>query len=218
MNTKILKIEEVEVDDRVYPRSSIDPYTIAKYVKAMKSGSVFPSIIVAKYEGKYLLVDGAHRLTTNKQCKNKHIEAEILKGLNLEEMYIESIKRNSTHGTSFTTMDVTRICLKLKDMNLSSIEISNIVHIPADKIEPYIAKRITRIGATKEEIPLSPAFRHFVGEDLEESISQGVSISAKQIDIINSLISLLENKYIDIKNEKVLEKLKRLSDLLKDII
>ena len=75
MKQKLLRIDEVKIDDRVYPRASIDSYVIAKYVKAMKSGSVFPPIIVAKYEGKYLLVDGAHRLTTNKQLKNTHIEA-----------------------------------------------------------------------------------------------------------------------------------------------
>ncbi len=218
MKQKLLRIDEVKIDDRVYPRASIDSYVIAKYVKAMKSGSVFPPIIVAKYEGKYLLVDGAHRLTTNKQLKNTHIEAEILELFDLKEIYIESIKRNSVHGTSFTTMDVTKICLKLKEMRLSLIEISQIVHIPADKIEPYVAKRIMRIGETRQEIPLSPAFRHFAGEHLEEPIDQGSSISSKQIDIINSLISLLENKYINLQDEKVLERLKKISELLKEII
>ncbi|KKL92707.1 hypothetical protein LCGC14_1882010 [marine sediment metagenome] len=214
MKQKILEIKDIEIDDRVYPRTSMDYYVIAKYMKAMKSGSVFPSIIVAKYEGKYLLVDGAHRLTTNKQLKNKHIEAEVLEGLSLEELYIESVKRNSTHGTSFATIDVTKICLKLKNMKLSLIEISKIVHIPADKIEPYIAKRITRIGITQQEVPLKSAYKHFAGKHLDQPINQDVSIGVAQINMINSLIGLLENNHLDVTNELVIERIKKLYNLL----
>jgi len=203
MKQKILELKEVKIDDRVYPRTGMDHYAIAKYAKAMRSGSVFPPIIVAKYEGVYLLVDGAHRLTTNRQLKKKHIEAEILEGLSLEEIYIESIKRNSTHGTAFTTRDVTQICIKLKEMKLSTIEIANIVHIPADKIEPFVAKRITRIGESREEVPLKPPFRHLAGEVLDGPLDQGIAVSKRQIDIVNTLLTLLENKHIDLKDNMI---------------
>ncbi len=218
MKQKILGIEEVKIDDRVYPRSSVDNYVIAKYMKAMKSGSIFPPIVVAKFEGQYILVDGNHRLTTNKQMKNKHIKSEILEGLSLEEIYIESVKRNSIHGTSFTTLDVTKICLKLQTMNLTLTEISSIIHIPADKIEPYVAKRITRIGVTQEQVPLKAAYKHFAGEHLAEPLNQETSIGVKQMDLFNSLIHLLEMGYIDSENKLVVEKIKRLYNLLESYI
>jgi len=207
---QLLKIEQVKIDEELYPRANVDFVTCARYLNALKSGEQFPPIIVAKLEEEYYLVDGAHRLQANKNNKETHIQTEVLEGLNRQEIFLEAVKRNITHGRQFSTYEVTSICITLDKWNMSQEEISEIVRIPATDIKPFVAKRMMRITGTNEEIPLKASLRNLAGTETGQEIDQKGLIGARQVQLISSLNFLFKRDLIDTENKLVKRELKKL--------
>lgn len=140
--TKILKIEEVVTNQKLYPRIESNQETSQRYADAMSCGAEFPKIVVAEKDGKYILVDGKHRLNAFEINRVKIIEAEVLYGLSDKEIFIESVKRNINHGIPFSEQDINEIKITLEDFNLGIEEVSSIVRIPIDKLSSFVAKEI----------------------------------------------------------------------------
>ena len=215
---RIIPISKVKIEEKTYPRTHVDWITCARYYNALRSGAKFPPIIVAEFEDKYFLIDGAHRLKAFKDNKEIHIQAEVLKGLNKKQIYLEAVKSNITHGKQFSTQEVTNICITLEKWNLSQEQISEIVRIPSDRILPFIAKRMTRITETQEEIALKSPLKNLSEFDFQYEPNQNKIIGNSQIQIFDNIIQLLRNKWIDEKNKIVIKKLKEIHKLLEDYI
>lgn len=213
-----MKINEIKMDEKLYPRTHIDWVTGAKYYNALKSGAKFPPIAVAERNGKYILIDGAHRLQAHKQCGETHIQTQVFEGLTDREIFIEAIKANVVHGRQFGTNEITQIAITLQDWEMSLEEISEIIRIPADKIEPFVAKRMTRIIETGQELALKKPLQMLAGVDI--SIQDNVEYTqqklngATQIRIVDTLNTLLKNDWIE-DSEVLHSKLKRLHKLTK---
>jgi len=219
METKIIEIKKAICDKEMYPRNLVDWVTSYRYAKAMQSGAKFPPITVASSMfGKLLVIDGFHRLEAYKQNKETHIEVEVLKGLNKKEIFIESVKRNIGHGRQFNSQERTRIILTLEKWKMSQEIISEIIRIPTDDIQPFVSKRITRITETQEEIPLKSIIRNLSKTDVNEEPEQDYFAGRHQLQILNTLIILLENKYIDTNSQIINEKLNQIHKLLEDYI
>ncbi len=213
---RLMKVGEITVDDKLYPRTHVDFITGARYFNALKSGANFPPITVAHKDSKFVLIDGAHRLQAYKQCGETHIQAQIFEGLTDKEIYIEAIKANVIHGKQFGTNEITQIAITLQDFNMSLDEISEIIRIPANKIEPFVAKRMTRISETGHEFalkkPLQILAQTEVSEkDNVEKIQQRLS-GVAQIRIVDTLNTLLKNNWIE-DSEVLHAKLKKLHKL-----
>lgn len=215
---RIIPINKVKIEKETYPRISVDWITCARYYNALKSGAKFPPIIVAQIDKEYFLVDGAHRLKAFKDNKETHIQAEILRGLNKEDIYLESVKRNVIHGRQFSTQEVTNICITLEKWNLSKEKISEIVRIPTDKLTSFVAKRMTRITETQEEIPLKAPLRNLAEFEFEAMPNQKRISGTSQIQMLESIIKLLRNSWIDKKNKIVIKKLRTINKLLEGYI
>lgn len=218
MKNKIIQIEKAICDKEMYPRNLVDWVTSYRYAKAMQSGSKFPPITVASSWGKFLVVDGFHRLDAHKINKETHVEVEVLKGLNKKQIFIESVKRNIGHGRQFNSQERTRIILTLEKWKISQEVISEIIRIPTDDLQPFVAKRITRITETQEEIPLKSIIRNLSKYSVDEEPEQSSLTNRSQLQVLNTLIILLENKYIDVDSEIVMEKLNEINKLLKNYV
>ncbi len=218
METKIIQIEKAICDKEMYPRNLVDWVTSYRYAKAMQSGSKFPPITVASSWGKFLVVDGFHRLDGYKINKETHIEIEVLRGLNKKQIFIESVKRNIGHGRQFNSQERTRIILTLEKWKMSQEVISEIIRIPTDDLQPFVAKRITRITETQEEIPLKSIIRNLSKGSVDEEPEQDYFANRDQLQVLNTLIILLKNKYIDTDSKIIMEKLNEINKLLEDYI
>jgi len=214
---KLMKISEVKVDDKLYPRTHVDFVTGARYYNALKAGENFPPIAVAKRDnGKCILIDGAHRLQASKQCGQTHIQAEVFEGLTDKEIYVKAIEMNVTHGRQFGTNEITTIAITLQDWKMSLEDISKIIKIPADKIIPFVAKRMTRISETGQEFALKRPLQMLAGSDVSQT--EGVELTQQrlggtaQIRIVDTLNTLLKNNWIE-DSEVLHAKLKRLNKL-----
>lgn len=215
-----ININQIYLDKEVYPRMHSDFVTLSRYINALDSGAKFPPIVVAQLSKKgYVLIDGYHRLEAHKVRKYKQIEAIVLPLKSKKEMYAESVRLNATHGKAFTTQEIAGIIKKLREWKFTPTQISGIVQIPVEKLKPFVVKRVAKIIIGKKvnkDIALKGALKNLAGETLSNDINQDKITSGSQITCIETLISLIENDYIDTKSQRIVSLLKRLYKLLQE--
>jgi biotin operon repressor len=77
-----IKISDIVLDSRIYPRSSIDHKRVAMFEENMRDGFEFEPIHLEVHPdepGKYHILDGAHRFHAYKGIGQKEVPAEIIK-------------------------------------------------------------------------------------------------------------------------------------------
>ena len=81
-NAKVISIEKIDIDKKFYPRFQTDKQRVRQFVQAMEYGEFFEPIKVVydKKTGRYILLDGKHRM-----------EAKIIRGETKIEVYILDI-------------------------------------------------------------------------------------------------------------------------------
>ena len=72
-----VSINKVIIDWKLYPRAKIDESVINRYAELLKEGVVFPPIKVAERNGKYIILDGAHRYLAHKKAGFDKIKVEV---------------------------------------------------------------------------------------------------------------------------------------------
>ncbi len=220
MKQKLLKISQIKRRDDLYPRNQTNYITTLRYSSALQTGAVFPPVTVAKVKRTYILIDGAHRIEAFKMNKEPYIQVEILENLSEKEMFIESVKRNTSHGLQFSAQETARIVLKLRGLKVSKNKIAELVRIPNDRLKPFMAKRMIRIvgdeGGVKGIDILKSEVKHLAGGYSGE-LDQKKFIGISQIQIINDLINLVEKDLINFDNKTVNARLRKLYKLLGNI-
>ena len=216
MQNKLLKISEVKENVEFYPRMRYDWQTGYQYAMAMKSGAVFPLIEVVFINNNYYLVDGKHRLEAYKLNKENYIQATINNKIKtFEELYIRAIQTNIIHGKQLTTQEKVRIALKLKDFKIDVGEISKLISVPIDKFEKFVATRITNT-VSGETVFLKAPMRHLNHQIVGDNFSdiQEYLAMRSQLQLIEQLIIIIENDWLDLKNPKVNERIIELTKIL----
>jgi len=219
MKQKILKIEDINIEEEYYPRTKCYWQTSYKYSQIMQAGTEFPPIEVAVIRRRFYLVDGRHRMEAHKLNKEEFIQAVINPNIrNFKQLYIEAVKRNVKHGEPLTVQDRTKIALKLQKMNFKDVEISRLIGVPVQKLEKYIADRVTNT-VTGKTITLKPATSHVKDELVSENVeyAQENLSGIPQTKLLDDIIDLLDSSLIDLNNEKVVEKLGKIKELLKKL-
>lgn len=220
MKTKIIPLGSIKFDEETYPRIHSDWVTVSRYTHALRAGADFPPITVSYLDKEFYLVDGYHWLGANKAVKNEHITAEVLNLKDKKAIYLESVKRNVNHGKQFSTQDVTGIMITLQRWNMSKEDIAEIVRIPADKIAPFIAKRMVRITGTQEEIPLKAPLKNLAGFEQGigfDEVQEGIS-SPSQQSLLHSMKTMLENGWFNTSSKEIIKSLESIYELLDKLI
>jgi len=140
---KLEKIADLLFDWDVYPRKEVDSKVVSAYAKALKAGSVFPPIRVGLFKGKKIVVDGFHRAHSRILLKMAYIECSILPFQSEAELFAEAVRLNSSHGKTFTEIEVNASIRRLRKYNFDIKDIVSIVHMPASAIRSESTKPIT---------------------------------------------------------------------------
>ncbi len=165
---KIVDIEltELVLDPEVYPRweghAGVDWQTVAKYTQAMRNGAKFPPIhVVRRRDGKYVLLDGAHRVDAAKGAKREGLPAIAEPGLFEDEAprhwYLIAAQANAYAGRPYSTQDRAMIAYKLKQYGYDADTIASVVHYSRDELETIIALRVVKDSNTGKAVPLKAA-------------------------------------------------------------
>jgi len=213
MKSKIIKISEIKFDRELYPRTMVNWQTAIAYQAAMQNGAVFPPIVVAILNNEYILIDGAHRLEAYK--RNKETDIKVLVDLTIgtrKQAYLAALKANMQHGKQLTIYERMLAVQKLKEFKVEFTEISKLIHVRPQNLKNFVGKRITYTMGGKEVIVKKPLM-HKAGMNMttEQINAQEGYAQSSQSDLIDELISLLENDLID---ENVYPKLQKLAALI----
>lgn len=213
INQKVA-IEEIYIDEELYPRSSVYWQTYFKYQQSMLAGAKFPRIVLAVYNGKKYLVDGRHRTEAMKLNKETHIEAEVHTGWNKKKIFEEAIRLNVAHGQQLSPYDKRRLALKLRVMKYPDSKISKLVQIPLEKVEDFVAERL--VNTLTGDVIVKSEIKHLAGTKVEhnvEDMQKQLKVENQQ-RLLKELIFLLEKKLMDSSNEKINELLNKVRILL----
>ena len=218
---RVLKVKDVEIIPELYPRGKTSWQTAYDYAESMKAGANFPPIAVAIYQGKFVLMDGAHRIEATKVIKGEYIEAEIFSGLTKNQIYEEAIKRNIHHGRQFSPYEKRLIVVKLKDMGYALNRISEFVQIPLGKLNDFTYGKITNSFTSGKDIVLKSSIGNMAdSENIDEDINEiQKSFNAiSQENLVSQLNIILENGLLDLNNVNLVVKLKTLKKLLNKVV
>lgn len=209
-----VEISEVIFDEEVYPRSSFQWQTSYDYAQSMLTGAKFPPITLAVIGRLKVLVDGKHRLEALKQLKETKVDAEIFTGWSKKKVFEEAVKRNISHGRVLSPFEKRRIALKFREMDYTDSKICEIIQVPQDKLENFVAQRLIN-AITGEEI-LKSEIKHLAGTSTEEDIekTQETLRGKSQLILLREIVHLLENNLMDTENKNVAKLLLRLKELL----
>ena len=214
-----LSIEQIVIEPNVYPRAWQNWKVSQTYFRNMLSGVKFPPITVSQIEGKYILIDGAHRLQATKMycIKQKQpltIEAEIIECKNYDEAYLQAIQRNISHGQPLSIYEKMLIYQKLKPKHTEKF-IANVLQLDASYLKMLVKKRI--IKKDSEEIVLKTPMTHLDETSTITKEDQKVFTGASQLSLVNQLIQIIENGWLDTENKELHEKLDTLRKWLDNI-
>lgn len=221
INTKLL-INQIVLDETLYPRNTYYWQVAYSYSSAMKSGAKFPKIVVAKLDNSFVLVDGKHRLEAYKLLKKKFVDVEVLVGLTKEKIFEEAVRRNITHGKPLSVQEKLQVAVKLRDMHYTTEKISQLVQIIPSQLKSLLGKRLFN-SITGEEIVLKKEFEDVSKSPYAEVAKEDIETlqdnftGQEPTHIIDELIVLLKTKALNLRDKKVKEKLLKLKSLLRKI-
>jgi len=211
---KTIKLKDLVFDNNFYPRATRDWMKVYDYMTSIEAGVKMPPITVILRKDKYLVIDGWHRSEAVRKLKHKSIKTEVLKGLSDKQIFIEAVKRNITHGQPFSPYDKRNIVIKLQEFKFNPIEISNIVHIPATKLTRFISSNLVS-SMTGESIVTKSPLDNLTEQDSVKNIGDQKYIQAmSQLSLLNQVLVLLRNKWINKSNKQVKVRLKQIKKLL----
>jgi len=214
----VLKIEEIVFDKSIYPRTNTWWGTSYRYSEMMKAGAKFPPIIVGKLDGKYILVDGKHRLEAYQKLGQKHVSCEVLTDLTKKELFVKAIELNVAHGQTLSSYDKVRIVEALKKMDYSMPQIAKIVQIPADKITQFVATRMT-VNPAGEQMILKASLRHLSDKQVPVAEYQQTDLSGRsQFQMVNQLIQIFKYEQLARVDKDFIETVETLYKLIGEFL
>ena len=110
--TRDIPLESVIIDKRNQVRiTGVADETIWQYMESMKDGAIFPPIVVYEIAtSRYMLADGFHRVTANRNLGRETIPATIHQGTEADALYYSRFTANRTNGLRLTRSDLQALC------------------------------------------------------------------------------------------------------------
>jgi hypothetical protein len=140
-------LDDLVLDWDVYPRKSVDSSVAHRYALAYKAGSVFPPVKIGLFDGKKIIIDGAHRIGSRREMDLDHVDCAVLPFETKAELFAEAVKWNSDHGRPFEREEVKANIKRLKEFKFDVKDIVALTHVPASEIYREAAAAITVIRA-----------------------------------------------------------------------
>jgi hypothetical protein len=135
-----LKLEQILIDETLYPRNQINWRAILELMDALRVGDELPAIIVGRRAGKYVVIDGRHRWEAHRRLKRDKIAAMVTR-LSEDQWFAEAVRRNTTHGRGLSYQEKIAAAMELRRRKMADSEISQIIRIPALEWDKAVKER-----------------------------------------------------------------------------
>jgi len=190
-NDMKLDFRELVLDRSIYPRSSVSEVNVARLMAALQTGVKLPPIIVDAATKR--VVDGWHRYEVYKRLKTDFVNATLKTYASEAELFSDAVRLNVSHGEPLDVFSVHNAIIRLEEYGYSRERISEIVRLPATKIE-----KIERGFAADEKgkpVAVKGGLSHLGGSMLtDEQIEVNRRYSGtKTLFHLRQLCALIEN-------------------------
>lgn len=116
-----IKLEQLILDEKFYPRTDCDWMQAHRYAESMRialkdpKAKQFPPIdVVPLGDGTFRVIDGWHRVKAAKELKLVSIEAVIIKAASEGEQFLAAVRANLTHGKGLSNFERAQIAIRLR--------------------------------------------------------------------------------------------------------
>jgi ParB-like chromosome segregation protein Spo0J len=140
--SKRIQIEDIVIDESYYPRFKESPQIIESYAMAIdeKTGETeLPAVTVTTDpdSGKYVLLDGYHRVSAHKRRGLKEIDAEVIKVPKEDWLWIAT-QLNARHGFSLSSSEKEKLAKRFFFEGREAEDIAEILGISARHVNRLI--------------------------------------------------------------------------------
>ena len=216
-----LPLDAICIEPTLHPRSMVDWRTTYNYYLALRSGAKFPLIVVTKLKDRFIVVDGVHRYRAISMLQklnkvSEPIQAEIIECKNLDEAYLEAVKRNIKHGRPLSIYEKIEIRNRLFKMGWKDKPIAQLLQMPQPNLEGLVEKRVIKKG--NELVTLKAPLKHLdstIGASMFPSKeAQKIFAANSQLTLVNQVVAIIEQGWLAYDDKELLKALKRLKETL----
>jgi ParB-like chromosome segregation protein Spo0J len=211
---RVPAVELVE-DLSLYPRLQVDDWYVSRLAEALRSGATLPPIVADRASKR--IVDGFHRRRAALRAFGPTAEVDVLFRDYPDErsLYLDALRLNAHHGKRLTTAEEVRAVIRGQELGLEPRVIADTLAIRVEKLEGLLEKKTAR-GTIEPVVVLKPSFDHLAGEQLtrEQELANKHSGGHQASFYARMLIQLIESGAVDESNRILMERLKKLYELL----
>ena len=216
-----MKCAELVFDFDLYPRNNLDAHNIRSIADARKAGVEMAPVIIDKKSKR--IVDGFHRNKERLQTDGPEAEIEVIEKVykNEQEMFLDAMRYNATHGARLDPCDRTRCAVIAERLRIPIESVAGALNMPVDKLAGLRADRTAMAaGGGGLVIPLKRTIKHMAGKKLskQQQVVNDKSSGMNQSFYANQLIDLIESDLIDKEDETLYKRLQRLYELLAELL
>ena len=149
-----IPIEKIYFNKEIYPRFEANNSTVNQYRQAIES---LPPILVTKEKQledgtfKNELIDGYHRILAHKLEGRTEIEVEIFESDDPQEILIEAINRNNSHGRQLSTKEKRKNAHRLFKIGVTNLdEIASILSVTTRSARDYTKDLRKKAGEERD--------------------------------------------------------------------
>ncbi len=227
-------VSALMLDYNLYPRHVVDEQHVHYIVEAMRSGAEMPPVVADKRSKR--VIDGFHRVTAVKKMHGDKGKISVIERMykNEGDMFRDAMRSNSEHGRMLTKYDRTRCIILAKDLGITPIQVAADLKMRRDSVDGLMTTRVSKVApmvssvkkskAAWDEkkarlVPIKRTIEHVAGQVLtNEQFEVNKKLSGmNQSFYVNQLISLIESKLLNRKDESLMVRLRMLYDLLGNI-
>jgi len=114
--TRTVRLDEIEIDERVQPRASLYPQRVEEIAEAYREGKDIPPIKVHEVQGKLYACDGFHRYAAACQAGLTVFVCRVRKHSTWGALVVDAISSNAIHGQPLTQHEKREAIRKLVDV------------------------------------------------------------------------------------------------------
>lgn len=128
-----VKIADLVLDDKVYPRQEADESHVQTIQDAIDAGVKFPPIVICRKTRR--VVDGFHRVLAFGGCFDDQYELDCVEKdyASDRELFLDAIRFNASHGLSLTIADRELCTLRAKQLGIGDGEAAAALAVTVDR-------------------------------------------------------------------------------------
>ena len=212
-----VKAASLVLDFDLYPRNNVDSHNVRGIIDAMEAGQEMPPAIVDKKTRR--VADGFHRVRAVLQ-RDPEGEIEIIEKeyKNDRELFLDAMRYNSQHGARLDPCDRVHCTLIAERLSIPMDAVAGVLHMPVERLG--VLQTRTATVASGLRVALKRTISHMEGRRLTkvQNDANDKLSGMNQAFYVNQIITLIESNLLDKEDEKLMERLERLDELLDEVL